>query len=98
MRILLALALVLPAMADTGNAVCARCHAAAGPERPVPPLDGIGSRTNSKWLYAFLRRHTVVTQTTEQSADLTAHLMTLRGANAKASCWVSAQSAALLTV
>jgi len=64
------------------EARCASCHSAPGLERPVPPLAGIGSRTNRDWLFAFLRRHTVVGQTTEQSADLAAHLFTLKAAGA----------------
>ena len=64
------------------EARCASCHSAPGLERPVPPLAGIGSRTNKNWLFAFLRRHTVVGQTAEQSADLAAHLFTLKAAGA----------------
>ncbi|MFN0103642.1 MAG: c-type cytochrome [Bryobacteraceae bacterium] len=56
------------------DARCASCHSAPGLERTVPGLDGIGSRTNRTWLYAFLRRHAVVAQTAEQSADLAAYL------------------------
>jgi mono/diheme cytochrome c family protein len=43
-------------------------------------LEGIGSRTKGLWLFAFLRRHTVVAQTAAQSADLAAHLVSLRSA------------------
>ncbi|MBM3735087.1 MAG: c-type cytochrome [Acidobacteria bacterium] len=33
---------------------CANCHAAPGLARPAPVLDGVGTRTNAKWLHAWL--------------------------------------------
>ena len=39
------------------EARCANCHPAQGMERATPKLDGIGSRTNTRWLHAFLQRH-----------------------------------------
>ena len=75
------------ALADDGRSLvaaarCASCHSAPDLERPVPPLDGIGSRTSKNWLFAFLRRHTVVAQSPQQSADLAAHLAALKAAGA----------------
>ena len=64
------------------EARCASCHSAPGLERPVPPLAGIGTRTNQNWLFAFLRRHTVIAQTEAQSADLAAHLVTRKATSA----------------
>lgn len=61
---------------------CANCHAAPGVERPAVRLDGIGSRTNVNWLFAFLRRHDVAPQSAGQSADLAAHLVSLKEGSA----------------
>ncbi len=66
------------------EAACASCHRSTsteGMERNVPSLAGIGGRTNAKWLYAWLNRHQVAAHTPVQSADLTAHLSTLRSAS-----------------
>jgi mono/diheme cytochrome c family protein len=67
------------------EARCASCHSAPGLERTAPPMEGLGTRTNQNWLFAFLRRHAVAPQTAQQSADLAAHLVTLKaGPPAKA--------------
>lgn len=60
------------------DARCSNCHQHSGTSRPVPALGAIGSRTNVRWLYNWLERHQPIPHTPEQSADLAAHLATLR--------------------
>jgi len=64
------------------EAGCGHCHTTVAPSRRAPPLEGIGSRTNGNWLFAFLRRHAVVSINEQQAADLTAHLVSQRGVTA----------------
>jgi cytochrome c2 len=66
------------------GARCSNCHAASphyALDRPTPSLEDIGARTSANWIHAALGRHTIVTQTATQTADLTAFLAARRPAS-----------------
>ncbi|MBI2686515.1 MAG: hypothetical protein HYX27_09390 [Acidobacteria bacterium] len=58
------------------EARCGSCHSLGVPVTAVPRLEGIGSRTNANWLYAYLGKHGGAD--VSQRADLAAWLAGLR--------------------